>query len=116
MCWATWVPRVPPLELKEARTELEDVMKRKLKPGPLHSVSRNASLERVLPGLRIPQAHKTGTTIAGLVFRVSRDLGLGGGGCGGCWGIGQELSQRPLSLPRTGSFWARIRGPPTIRL
>ncbi|KAF3817722.1 hypothetical protein GH733_013009 [Mirounga leonina] len=39
---------------------------------------RNASLERVLPGLRIPQAHRTGTTIAGLVFQVSRDLGLEG--------------------------------------
>uniref|UniRef100_A0A673URF2 Phosphatidylcholine-sterol acyltransferase n=2 Tax=Suricata suricatta TaxID=37032 RepID=A0A673URF2_SURSU len=29
---------------------------------------RNLSLERVLPGFRSPQAHKTGTTIAGLVF------------------------------------------------
>uniref|UniRef100_G1MGU2 proteasome endopeptidase complex n=2 Tax=Ailuropoda melanoleuca TaxID=9646 RepID=G1MGU2_AILME len=36
---------------------------------------RNASLERVLPGLRIPQAHKTGTTIAGLVFRDGVILG-----------------------------------------
>nr|XP_026269101.1 proteasome subunit beta type-10 isoform X3 [Urocitellus parryii] len=31
---------------------------------------RNASLERVLPGLRVPHARKTGTTIAGLVFRL----------------------------------------------
>lgn len=82
VCWATWVPRLPPLEVREARTELEDVTngvpEEEPQPGPLHSVSRNASLERVLPGLRIPQAHRTGTTIAGLVFQVSRDLGLEG--------------------------------------
>ncbi|KAM8954696.1 proteasome subunit beta type-10 [Lycaon pictus] len=36
---------------------------------------RNASLERVLPGFRIPHAHKTGTTIAGLVFRDGVILG-----------------------------------------
>ncbi|XP_062968096.1 proteasome subunit beta type-10 isoform X3 [Cynocephalus volans] len=36
---------------------------------------RNASLERVLPGLRVPHARKTGTTIAGLVFRDGVILG-----------------------------------------
>ncbi|XP_043456820.1 proteasome subunit beta type-10 [Prionailurus viverrinus] len=36
---------------------------------------RNLSLERVLPGFRSPQAHKTGTTIAGLVFRDGVLLG-----------------------------------------
>ncbi|XP_046934574.1 proteasome subunit beta type-10 isoform X2 [Lynx rufus] len=36
---------------------------------------RNLSLERVLPGFRSPQAHKTGTTIAGLVFRDGVILG-----------------------------------------
>ncbi|XP_042556701.1 proteasome subunit beta type-10 isoform X2 [Dipodomys spectabilis] len=36
---------------------------------------RNASLERVLPGLRVPRARKTGTTIAGLVFRDGVILG-----------------------------------------
>ncbi|XP_035867938.1 proteasome subunit beta type-10 isoform X2 [Phyllostomus discolor] len=36
---------------------------------------RNASLERALPGLRAPHARKTGTTIAGLVFRDGVILG-----------------------------------------
>uniref|UniRef100_A0A8C9KGU9 Proteasome 20S subunit beta 10 n=1 Tax=Panthera tigris altaica TaxID=74533 RepID=A0A8C9KGU9_PANTA len=36
---------------------------------------RNLSLERVLPGFRSPQAHKTGTTIAGLLFRDGVILG-----------------------------------------
>ncbi|KAM4833420.1 proteasome subunit beta type-10 [Thomomys bottae] len=36
---------------------------------------RNASLEGVLPGLRVPRARKTGTTIAGLVFRDGVILG-----------------------------------------
>lgn len=36
---------------------------------------RNASLEHVLPGLRVPLARKTGTTIAGLVFRDGVILG-----------------------------------------
>ncbi|XP_004625906.1 proteasome subunit beta type-10 isoform X1 [Octodon degus] len=36
---------------------------------------RNASLERAFPGLRVPRAHKTGTTIAGLVFRDGVILG-----------------------------------------
>ncbi|XP_001498526.1 proteasome subunit beta type-10 isoform X2 [Equus asinus] len=36
---------------------------------------RNASLERVLPGLRTPHARKTGTTIAGIVFRDGVILG-----------------------------------------
>ncbi|XP_006878738.1 PREDICTED: proteasome subunit beta type-10 [Elephantulus edwardii] len=36
---------------------------------------RNASLERVLPELRVPQARKTGTTIAGLIFRDGVILG-----------------------------------------
>ncbi|XP_054309977.1 proteasome subunit beta type-10 isoform X2 [Pongo pygmaeus] len=36
---------------------------------------RNASLERVLPGLRVPHARKTGTTIAGLVFQDGVILG-----------------------------------------
>lgn len=44
------------------------------------SVSRNASLERVLPGLKVPHARKTGTTIAGLVFQVSSGEGRGAGG------------------------------------
>lgn len=25
VCWANWVPRLPPLEMRESRTELEDV-------------------------------------------------------------------------------------------
>ncbi|MBW03107.1 Proteasome subunit beta type-10, partial [Eschrichtius robustus] len=37
---------------------------------------RNAALERSLPGLRVPHARKTGTTIAGLVFR-GRGSGAG---------------------------------------
>ncbi|XP_048211249.1 proteasome subunit beta type-10 isoform X2 [Perognathus longimembris pacificus] len=36
---------------------------------------RNSSLDRVLQGLRVPQARKTGTTIAGLVFRDGVILG-----------------------------------------
>ncbi|XP_036753675.1 proteasome subunit beta type-10 isoform X3 [Manis pentadactyla] len=36
---------------------------------------RNASLEHVLPGLPVPHARKTGTTIAGLVFRDGVILG-----------------------------------------
>ncbi|XP_068383567.1 proteasome subunit beta type-10 isoform X4 [Eschrichtius robustus] len=36
---------------------------------------RNAALERSLPGLRVPHARKTGTTIAGLVFRDGVILG-----------------------------------------
>ncbi|XP_036087349.1 proteasome subunit beta type-10 isoform X1 [Rousettus aegyptiacus] len=36
---------------------------------------RNISLERKLPGLRVPHARKTGTTIAGLVFRDGVILG-----------------------------------------
>ncbi|XP_064129962.1 proteasome subunit beta type-10 isoform X3 [Loxodonta africana] len=36
---------------------------------------RNASLERLLPELRAPHARKTGTTIAGLVFRDGVILG-----------------------------------------
>ncbi|XP_017707753.1 PREDICTED: proteasome subunit beta type-10 isoform X1 [Rhinopithecus bieti] len=36
---------------------------------------RNASLERVLPGLKVPHARKTGTTIAGLVFQDGVILG-----------------------------------------
>lgn len=36
---------------------------------------RNASLERGFPGLRVPHARKTGTTIAGLVFRDGVILG-----------------------------------------
>ncbi|XP_037671494.1 proteasome subunit beta type-10 isoform X1 [Choloepus didactylus] len=36
---------------------------------------RNESLEHVLPGLRVPHARKTGTTIAGLVFRDGVILG-----------------------------------------
>ncbi|XP_075394203.1 proteasome subunit beta type-10 [Tenrec ecaudatus] len=36
---------------------------------------RNTSLERVLPELRAPNARKTGTTIAGLVFRDGVILG-----------------------------------------
>lgn len=36
---------------------------------------RNSSLERALPGLRVPHALKTGTTIAGLVFRDGVILG-----------------------------------------
>lgn len=66
--------------MRETETELGDVMgtPEEPKPGPLPSVFRNASLERVLPGLRTPHARKTGTTIAGIVFRVSRVLGLGG--------------------------------------
>ncbi|XP_021025897.1 proteasome subunit beta type-10 [Mus caroli] len=36
---------------------------------------RNASLEHVFPGLRVPHARKTGTTIAGLVFRDGVILG-----------------------------------------
>ncbi|EGW10103.1 proteasome subunit beta type-10 isoform X1 [Cricetulus griseus] len=36
---------------------------------------RNASLEQVLSGLRVPHARKTGTTIAGLVFRDGVILG-----------------------------------------
>ncbi|XP_005403668.1 PREDICTED: proteasome subunit beta type-10 isoform X2 [Chinchilla lanigera] len=36
---------------------------------------RNASLERAFPGPRVPRAHKTGTTIAGLVFRDGVILG-----------------------------------------
>ncbi|XP_051057389.1 chymotrypsin-like protease CTRL-1 [Phodopus roborovskii] len=36
---------------------------------------RNASLEHVLSGLRVPHARKTGTTIAGLVFRDGVILG-----------------------------------------
>ncbi|KAM7058243.1 proteasome subunit beta type-10 isoform 2-T2 [Molossus nigricans] len=36
---------------------------------------RNASLERALPWLRVPNARKTGTTIAGLVFRDGVILG-----------------------------------------
>lgn len=39
---------------------------------------RNASLEHDLPGLLVPHARKTGTTIAGLVFRVSRTKALEG--------------------------------------
>ena len=49
-----------------------------LKPGPLLSVCRNAALQRALPGLRVPHARKTGTTIAGLVFQVSREPGWRG--------------------------------------
>lgn len=36
---------------------------------------RNASLERALPGFRVPHALKTGTTIAGLVFQDGVILG-----------------------------------------
>lgn len=36
---------------------------------------RNANLERVFPGLRVPHARKTGTTIAGLLFRDGVILG-----------------------------------------
>ncbi|XP_004600641.2 proteasome subunit beta type-10 [Sorex araneus] len=36
---------------------------------------RNANLERVLPGLQVPHARKTGTTIAGFVFRDGVILG-----------------------------------------
>ncbi|XP_054435017.1 proteasome subunit beta type-10 isoform X2 [Pteronotus mesoamericanus] len=36
---------------------------------------RNASLKRALPGLQAPHARKTGTTIAGLVFRDGVILG-----------------------------------------
>ncbi|EPQ14069.1 Proteasome subunit beta type-10 [Myotis brandtii] len=36
---------------------------------------RNAALERALPELRAPHARKTGTTIAGLVFRDGVILG-----------------------------------------
>ncbi|XP_010610586.1 proteasome subunit beta type-10 isoform X4 [Fukomys damarensis] len=36
---------------------------------------RNASLERAFPGLRTPHSRKTGTTIAGLVFRDGIILG-----------------------------------------
>ncbi|XP_060041272.1 proteasome subunit beta type-10 isoform X2 [Erinaceus europaeus] len=36
---------------------------------------RNATLESVLPGLRVPHARKTGTTIAGFVFRDGVILG-----------------------------------------
>nr|XP_013010336.1 proteasome subunit beta type-10 isoform X2 [Cavia porcellus] len=36
---------------------------------------RNASLEYAFPGLRVPHARKTGTTIAGLVFRDGVILG-----------------------------------------
>ncbi|EHB17042.1 Proteasome subunit beta type-10 [Heterocephalus glaber] len=39
------------------------------------SCQRNASLERAFPGLRAPHARKTGTTIAGLVFRDGVILG-----------------------------------------
>ncbi|XP_073911897.1 proteasome subunit beta type-10 isoform X2 [Castor canadensis] len=39
------------------------------------SNARNASLERVLPALRVPHARKTGTTIAGLVFQDGVILG-----------------------------------------
>ena len=64
---------------------------------PLRSFSRNASLERTLPGLRVPHARKTGTTIAGLVFRVSRALGVGG--LERRPGIRQALSQQPIPPP-----------------
>ncbi|XP_010849310.1 PREDICTED: proteasome subunit beta type-10 isoform X1 [Bison bison bison] len=36
---------------------------------------RNAALQRALPGLRVPRARKTGTTIAGLVFQDGVILG-----------------------------------------
>ena len=69
-----------PQEVRETGTEVGDVMRvpEELKPGPLLSVSRNAALQRALPGLRVPHARKTGTTIAGLVFQVSRELGWRG--------------------------------------
>ena len=78
VCGTTWVPRLT-RKVRETGTELGDVsvqFPEELKPGFLPSVSRNAALERSLPGLRVPHARKTGTTIAGLVFRVSRELGL----------------------------------------
>lgn len=67
-------------QVRETGTEVGDVMRvpEELKPGPLLSVSRNAALQRTLPGLRVPHARKTGTTIAGLVFQVSRELGWRG--------------------------------------
>lgn len=61
---------------------------------PLPFVFRNASLERTL---RVPHARKTGTTIAGLVFRVSRGFGLGG--LEERLGVWRALSQRPLPPP-----------------
>lgn len=77
VCGTIWVPRLT-RKVRVTGTELGDVMTvpEELKPGFLPSVSRNAALERSLPGLRVPHARKTGTTIAGLVFRVSRALGL----------------------------------------
>lgn len=79
----------------------------------LSSVSRNASLERVLPGLKVPHARKTGTTIAGLVFQVSS--GEGQGSWRGAGSIEQALRLRSLPLLRTESFWAPTREPLTIR-
>lgn len=77
VCGTIWVPRLT-RKVRVTGTELGDVMTvpEELKAGFLPSVSRNAALERSLPGLRVPHARKTGTTIAGLVFRVSRALGL----------------------------------------
>lgn len=71
-------------------------------------------MEHVLPGLRVPRARKTGTTIAGLVFRVSGMIGLEGwkgSHCGDQAGIKAELL-----LCRMESFWAQTRGLLTIRL
>uniref|UniRef100_A0A2K6UCH6 proteasome endopeptidase complex n=1 Tax=Saimiri boliviensis boliviensis TaxID=39432 RepID=A0A2K6UCH6_SAIBB len=61
---------------------------------------RNASLERVLPGLKVPHARKTGTTIAGLVFQVSRGEVLGS--WRGVGSIEQALRMRFPPSPQDG--------------
>lgn len=72
----------------------------KPKHGPLSSLSRNAALERALPELRAPHARKTGTTIAGLVFRVS--LGLGSGGLARRAGMRRPSANSLLSPSQDG--------------
>nr|XP_004661734.2 proteasome subunit beta type-10 [Jaculus jaculus] len=54
------------------------MLKRALEPTRgfcFENCQRNETLERVLPGLRVPPARKTGTTVAGLVFRDGVILG-----------------------------------------
>lgn len=80
MCGEIWVPR---LTLggegdRDGVGQCDGGVPEEPKHRPLLFVSRNSSLERALPGLRVPHALKTGTTIAGLVFRVSRGFGRGG--------------------------------------